>query len=277
MHAQSPTFLGRAQYFGAPLKSTPLVYDTRYIRRLVEHFARLVARDHHNGLKETAFAVIAVEHDLASTNLLRQALFPSIYCATVDWRPTWGSNTQKKASANALVAALHDATQRAKAALVLLSNEVLARSNTTPLLLPVKNFSSDILVGELRALHVGLHRAEDHHEFLQMATERIKQAHPFQRIQDSSKRAYVDDRQITYQCPGRHRHAFARPNGDHPSSCILAGTRRFGAPYDRAFHYDCTKAGMPQLRGSFYGCHEPAAEYIGDPHLNVAPNDYVRR
>lgn len=132
VYSEKDTFVGNAQFFGKPLNGNAMSYNTGHIRDFVNYFAGLIERDHENSLSDTAFAVIAVNHDQASTNLLKDALFPSIYCATVNWNPTFGSKTQVKTSANALVAALREATGKVKTALTLLGDEVVARSNSTP-------------------------------------------------------------------------------------------------------------------------------------------------
>lgn len=274
VYSKRDTFLGGAGFFGEPVGRAG--YNKDSVGRLVDHFSKLIVRDHHNSLSDTSFAVIAIRYDDDSMRLLVESTFPSIYCASVAWSPQWGAQMAMNRSANELIDLLRTATNRAKAALSHLGDELVSRSNSTPLLLPLKNFSSSTVVDELRRLHEQIAAADNHDELIQGAVNRIKKAHPFDRVGESQKRVYMDDREVVYASPGRDRHAFARPGNGHSAECVLSGKRRLGAPYDHAFHYDCTKESQSQLRGSFFGCHDPAAERVGNPHLNIAPNDFVR-
>ncbi|WP_146256613.1 MULTISPECIES: hypothetical protein [Stenotrophomonas maltophilia group] len=273
-HSQKENYLGGADFFGVPLSKAG--YSSDYVESIRRHFFDLVRRDQNNSLSNTSFGVIAVNCDGGDLRGLMDATFPSIFLAAAHWVPTWGSTAERNISANELITVLRVATKRAKLALTQIGDELCARSNSTPLLLPIKNFRSDSLAEELRRMHENIAAQDDYPSFVREVVDRIKRQHPFEKLKGSQKRAFKDDRDVIFGSPGRDRHAFSRPGKEHSLDCVLSGKRRFGAPYDHAFHYDCTRDNQAQLKAEFSGCHEPAAERTGNPHLNIAPNDFVR-
>jgi hypothetical protein len=180
-------------------------------------------------------------------------------------------------SKNQLLNVLKVATELVKRTIPPLKKEITERDNRTPLLLPIKNFKSSCLTAELEGLQRDISHIDDKRQVIARAVANIERDHPPQR-DDNDKRGFahfVDRRNIMFCPPGKNRHAFARPTMGHPETCLLSGRRRFGAPYDRAFHYDCSK-GAGILKDVFFGCHEGASVHEGMPHLNIAPNDFVR-
>ena len=73
VYAEKDTFVGKAQYFGRPLNGNFMSYNTGHIQEFVNHFGGLIGRDHENSLSDTAFAVIAVNHDQVSRTYLKIA------------------------------------------------------------------------------------------------------------------------------------------------------------------------------------------------------------
>ncbi len=274
--ARKPSFARDVTFHGIPLNANQISYHAGYYQNTLNYFCDLIANDHHNRLNDTAFAVIAVHQDEASTASFATALFPSVYLATVNWIADRSTPTRKRASANALGEAFRQKTDDAKTALRLIGDEVVARSNQTPLLLPLANFASQVLHNEVKTIHEEIGSAHEPRRHITDTINRIRHSHPFNRPPGWDTRAYIDNQNVIFKSPGQLRHGFARPNGHHPASCLLAGKRRLGAPYDPAFHYDCTRLHQPTLRGNFVNCHAINGGYRGDPHLNIAPNDFVR-
>ncbi len=240
-------------------------------------FYKLIASDHHDGLRDTGFAVIYVNHPSPSTTVFARRFFPSILCILVDWTLDKTSGASVRRSKNQLLNQLKVATEHAKKGIPPIKKEVTERDNRTPLLLPIKNFKSNCLVAELEVLQTDLLHVSDKQQVIGRVIRNIENEHPRQR--DDTERYghsyFVDHRNIMFRPPGKDRHAFARPQSGHPETCLLSGRRRLGAPYDRAFHYDCTR-GTGALKDLFFGCHEDPSVHEGTPHLNIAPNDFVR-
>ncbi len=274
VHAhQKQIVLDNSEFWGKPLQGAS--YTDTYGGVFLNHFADLIRHDHHEHLADTCFAVIFLEHDAQSTERFRAQLFPATLSLPAIWKPTFGSKQQVATSGNALVSILRDRVQAAKTALKTLTKEVRDRSNRTPLLLPVRNFHSKILVEMLQTIQRDTPGSPSPDSFLRDVMADFENAHRAEHADDHLYQ-FRDDRSIAFKAPGRACHAFARPSWAHPDTCILSGRRRLGAPYNRAFHYDCLKKQGHPLKGAFFGCHEASAERCGDPHLNIAPNDFVR-
>lgn len=238
-------------------------------------FASRIESDHHNQLHDTGFALFYVTHDPETTLRFAERFFPSTLAFPVEWSLNLGSPAVVRASGNSLLRALRLATDRARARLPSLKKEVTEHASRTPLLLPVKNFHSDCLPVAIQGLQLALSQsAADGRELIGNTVAQLTKRHPLE-FRAPRSRFFTDDRGIVFCMPGRDRHAFARPGGAHPDSCVLSGRRRLGAPYDKAFHYDCSRGGG-NLRAEFFGCHEAESMREGNPHLNIAPNDFVR-
>jgi hypothetical protein len=158
-----------------------------------------------------------------------------------------------------------------------LKKELSEQDNRTPWLLPKRNFKSAALLPKLAEIQQRIGSGEVASDVLGQAKKDFIQKHPFQRVDGNPRACFVDGRGVEFHAPGKDRHGFARPGPEkHPLMCLVAGRRRLGAPYDRAFHYDCAR-GAGRLIGHFASCHAPPSRIEGDPHLNIAPNDFVRR
>jgi hypothetical protein len=249
-------------------------YSQSHANFFLRKFANLVATDHDNLLRDTGFALLYIAYEEQSTRRLVEQFFPSTFCYRVEWHPDWTTPTTVRRSQNDLVQSLRRSTDEVRRALPPLKKEVLERHNRTPLLLPIKNFHSRFLAPEIRGLQEALRAEKDKAGTIRRTVGILEQRCPLQRDGGKYRRFFIDDRNVEFEPPGRVRHAFARPQSGHPFSCLLGGRRRLGAPYDRAFHYDCTK-GRGNIRELFYGCHEPQVMREAE-HLNIAPNDFVR-
>lgn len=252
-------------------------YSSVYADFFLESFHSLVSSDHYNNLRDTGFALIYINYpDVGAMDFVKK-FFPFFLCIPVDWSLDSSRNVMVRQSTNQLLNKLRVATQHAKDAIPCVRKEIVEQDSRTPLLLPINNFRSKSLVSELEALQSELANHKDKQRAIVKRVQSIEQKHPRQRDDSGREKRsfFVDERRVEFRPPGRDRHAFARNQEGHPNRCLLSGRRRLGAPYDIAFHYDCTR-GEDVLKGEFFGCHEPPSMHKGAPHLNIAPNDYVR-
>ncbi|MFM0029709.1 hypothetical protein PQR70_26075 [Paraburkholderia madseniana] len=267
-----------AEFVSTPLKPYMFAYGAEHAEFFGKEFEQRIRADHHNELADTAFALVCINHDEQSTAAFRKHFFPSTLVVSVDWAIEWGSPTTIRQSGNRLVECLRSASKSVRTTLGPLKKELSERSNKTPFLLPLRNFRSQSFVTTLQQLQENLVASQDKTDTIRMFAKAVERDHPLK--QDEQKLwFFVDDRNVRFRAPGRARHAFARPDdgGVHPHACLLSGRRRLGAPYDRAFHYDCTR-GQENLKAAFHTCHgRDESDVEGDPHLNIAPNDFVRR
>lgn len=254
-------------------------YSRRNIDFFIQEFYEQVAKDQKNSLANTGFAIIYIRRDEVSTAMFVNAFFPHTLLVPVDWvLDDTNGEAGKRASKNLLIPLLTQATAKARAALRALKDEINARASSSPLLLPLRNFASKQLAPTLEELARNLPVSQDPAKLLSEHVAQFRHTHPPQRINGRNRDCFVDDDRVEFHPPGSDRHGFARAGGNHQPHCLLSGTRRLGAPYDRLFHFDCSKGNRGNLSGEFFGCHDIAkATWEGKPHLNIAPNDFVRR
>lgn len=263
-------------YVAETLKPVAGYYAGAHARFFLKHFERRLREDHHNQLADTGFAVVFVaSHPDAFA--FAEELFPAILTIPVLWTPSGHNQTTRGKSARELIHMLRGAVDVIRKSVPVLKKELTEQDSRTPWLLPKSNFSSRSLVPKLSEIQRAIANGAPVAEALAAAKSDFIQEHPFKRIGDAPRASFTDRKGVEFHPPGKARHAFARPiAGKHPPICLIAGRRRLGAPYDRAFHYDCAR-GPRNLSGNFSTCHEPPSRMTGDPHLNIAPNDFVRR
>ncbi len=256
-------------------RDIPDYYRKGHANFFLKSFWKKLSDDAHNRLEDTGFAIIYVASH-AGANAFAQQFFPSVLTIPVEWRLEGGNRTTLGRSANMLIQLMERASNLAREVIPEVTKELAEHDNTTPWLLPVKNFQSKALRPTFERVHQELISLDDRRGTLGRAKASFARLHPPQRIGTRDRSCFVDEKGVEFHPPGKDRHAFARNTFDaHPPVCLLSGRRRFGAPYDRAFHYDCERGPRP-LKGDFYSCHEPLERKVGSPHLNIAPNDYVR-
>jgi hypothetical protein len=248
-------------------------YSERNIKFFLDRFQQQVQQIAKT--KETAFAIVYLVRDPASTKIFTDAFFPHTLMVPVIWEWNIANMTSPARVANDLVEKLKQATALARSVLPTLKDELQSRASSTAALLPLRNFKSKVYVDALRTLHDELAGGVVARDAMVRHNRDVTQAHPFRLIEGRQRYCFVDDQGIEFHPPGNDRHGLAREGGSHELHCLLSGQRRLGAPYDPLFHYDCTK-GSRNLRGDFFGCHLPKQRYEGDPHLNISPNDHVR-
>lgn len=250
-------------------------YGVKHASFFMKGFRKLLIEDDHNNLEDVGFVIVYVSTHAGALEL-SQTFFPSVLAVPVEWRLQGHSRTTLGRSANELLLALRAAVQTARSAIPSLKKELAEHDNRTPWLLPVRNFRSTVLIQQLDMLQIALCAGGSPREILDKARGAFEHAHPPQKIGKAVRRCFVDNHDVEFHPPGRARHAFARARfDDHPPSCLVAGRRRLGSPYDRAFHYDCSRGQSP-LKGQFSSCHSDPENRAGNPHLNIAPNDFVR-
>lgn len=253
-------------------------YRERNVDFFLERLHRKIVQDKNNSLADTAFAIIYIQRDAASTQFFVNSFFPHTLMIPVQWQLdlSLGPNGIR-ASRNALIPLLKQATLRARRSLPVLKDTLISHAATTPILLPVKNFDSKVLEPTLRNLHQDLAGAREvaPESAIAQRVAEFKRTHSPKRIGTRDKPCFVDDASIEFHPPGSNRHGYARAGGEHPPACVLSGRRRLGAPYDPLFHYDCLKGEPHNLKADLHGCHLPKSSWEGKPNINIAPNDNV--
>ena len=279
---------GTEVFFAPPLKQSAPVLSSNHIKSLQKKFKEKTLEERDSLIKgcgdhisNIGFAVIYVRKDQKNDELFEAEFFPSTLVFSVDWMLTGYNDKQINESKNKLFDLLMKATTSARLAIEELHKEITECKNRTPLLLPIKNFQSKILRSQLQGLQTKLAGQPDKAAMAVAVKEiinLIKTGHPLKKVENSGNKqpCFLDDREIEFHSPGSFLHGLPSSTEDHPDACLLGGYRRLGAPFHAGFHYDCVKGIRGNLKGLFYSCHEEVGQVEGNPHLNIAPNDYVR-
>ena len=178
-------------------------------------------------------------------------------------------------AANYLVEESIQSLRHARKLFGVIAEHIQKKDSRTPMLLPPKNFGSDIgnLFQGIRA--AALDRSEDEQQF----RSRIKQIERSLPMEKQGSRKYFQGRsKIIFrgQHKGGPRHGLAPEwrDSDHESSCIIRGRLRFGVPYDPRFHYDCDIS--RNVNRKFLSCHGTERIDSRKQSVNIAPNDNIR-
>ncbi|MDZ7920391.1 hypothetical protein [Rhodoferax sp.] len=249
---------------------------------LTEFKSRLDSEfDKQSNLVGTCCAVIYRRSNNGSDIAFENHFFPAILPVPINWEPSGTTPDERRAAEKCLFETLVRTTARTREILAVLHRELRDQANTTPLLLPVRNFKSNSYRDWLRELQTNIAASNDEQlakNVLNAATNAFEASYP--RVRGSGEvLSFHDDRGIEFKAPGASRRMHGRPwmVEEHPEDmCHLAGFRRLGAPFNAAFHYDAQKNSPKKLTGRFCQCHGDLENKTGDPHLNIAPGDFTR-
>ncbi|NII74839.1 hypothetical protein FHW84_003435 [Dyella sp. SG562] len=264
------------RFFGIPYTKG---YTESYAFSFIKRFANMVSDDHNNELRDTSFAIIAISRNGEPIERkFINPLFPAVVVSSVTWTPDDWSKTTENSSIKRLVPLLYAEAARLTGAIVALRKELIERANKTPLLLPPKNFKGDELIPMLREVEGILLRDTDCQSAIRRCSDRFAKNYGYKPDSQATD-AFLDHSNVVFKAPGNDKHGFVRRlAGDHGHMCVLSARRRLSGAFDPGFHWDCTNKHKPRtnLSGEFHSCHGPMREETGNPHLNIAPNDFVR-
>lgn len=270
------------EFEGVPLGAAGSSFEARHSSAFMQRFKEHAIKNRGKAAAQIGFAIICVRSDPDSTTRFESTFFPATLVFSVDWQLRGYSPEELGQSRKELFHLLLQATVRARVALEALHKEVVERANRTPLLLPLRNFRSKQLRDWMRELQNtlgGQTNAVDAAFALRTAVKTLEAIYPMKNVEDPKRKhpCFLDDHDVEFHAPGKALHGLPHASDNHPVQCILGGYRRLGAPFNAAFHYDCVKGRRGNLKGWFFTCHETEAKLIeGNPHLNIAPNDFVR-
>jgi len=256
-------------------------YGTPYTRQNVDR--SLKALDARSKLDDKlddppAYGVLYVR--ASNEDALTDALFPSIYTCPVEWDGLVGQGKVAVSQAkNDLVRALARQATVVRAALTVLKREVKEQPQRTPWLLPVRNFRSKHLRDALSGVQIGLIEADKKFDALKDFNNQFRQNHPPHSF--AGNRSYfVDESDLEFKPPGMFLHGFHHEEtgeSAHDLMCYVASRRRLGVPYEKTFHYDCTRGAEKPVVASLCNCHSnQAVSKKAKKNFNISPNDFTR-
>ena len=201
------------------------------------------------------------------------------FCATHPVKmpvPISRSGVPGQITAKKIVRNLTEAGPSLIRAVAAMGTELRDRLKRTPILLPIRNFSSSRLGESVDRLFFCLSGEKRPPEAIKQACEEFEKHHPFARVREIRKRCFVNNAHVQFRAPGRGMHGRPHLGAEgHNIRCYLSGRLRLGAPFLDTFHYDCMRA-RGALSGRFSNCHDTFGNYTGRPHLNIAPSDFIR-
>jgi hypothetical protein len=243
-----------------------------YLQELSKRIARLP------GTADVSVVLAYADYGGEATTEFVRRFFPFSLIGCV--QPFYPNAAAKNERRSALVRYVDDLERRLgelrdRARVV---RDVLSGRNFTPLLLPLRNFESEVLAPQIDGLFQDLAIVADPRASLNDAAAAILSDHPLREeaLGKKRKRWFEDDRKLRFRSPGSDRHGMARLQGQgHLPECLIAARVRLGGPFDSRFHFDCEyeKRG---LDAAYPNCHDASTAPAAKSHVNIAPSDYVR-
>ncbi len=213
---------------------------------------------------------------------LKRSLHPIVPVVPLDahsWNPSskW-TPARKGEFARWVRMEFAELVSRSVSVLECLELEFRERLNRTGLLLPIRNFHSEVTArmhNELGELFCGKNPCDG--TLVHRVAEVIENEHWKAGDGDRFNSAFLDARDVRFAPARIARHAIGgiASEGEHVERCFLGSVVRWGAPYHRGFHYDCT-AQKRRLPASWTGCHDQPETFKNPKYLNIGPNDYCR-
>ena len=249
-----------------------------YLSELVERIGAMAA------LADVSIVLAYVNYPNSGTQRFLNAFFP--FALTMPIEPFYFYDAPKSERRKRLKKYLADLeenlTQLRRCSAQV--KDRLSGQRFSPLTLPIRNFKSDVLHAELRALYEGLWRSADPTNVVGEAIKTITSSHPVNRIKydekchssDPGKPYFLDDRGLRFKSPGNDLHGLleAVDNG-HNHACLLASRVRIGGPIISRMHYDCDYFPCRKVSDMFLNCHDDPTTAKKTSHANIAPSDAV--
>lgn len=247
--------------------------DNEDARRLIARAVALINAD--PGKAADGFGVICLAHEWDQLAAFEAELFPAALVLRVTLPfPMVFDGEAGRVFFNRVLNAIGKAAPTLIRATKTMKSEVETRRNRSPVLLPVRAFHSGALRPSIERLSRDLLAEGSPAARIQEACREIEVHHPF--TPKGGDKGFRDDADVIFRSPGRDLHGqlWENPGEGHEARCALNGRFRLGGPIAAGFHFDCTRP--PRLEGRFCNCHDVEANFAGKPHLNIAPNDFVR-
>jgi len=188
------------------------------------------------------------------------------------------SGNESRIEANIYAERAIDAATKLQRPLQAIAMEFRYRLRRTPLLLPVRHFNSPHLSQLLDETQRGIFAEINPVEFIRTACDRFLHVHPFTfRGRKKKTGSFDSPLGVRFTVTGRNIFHGTRRTDEgkgHTDTCFLAARIRLGGYFEGGFHYDCSR-GTSKYCVKFRNCHDAESYYIGNPHLNVFPHDFI--
>lgn len=259
------------------------IYTPEYLENAYVELSNRVQklRENRSGrmlLPERFEGVLIYYFNKGKSSLVEQKFFPEIISREIDFnleavRQRIPKNRLSQIT-NLLTDTLLANIRKDEKILSTLKQELASNANTTPMLLPVKNYPSDGLNNIFDELK-GLNGGENLNAQIRAIVKKFRKLFPIVRFEN--KNVFISKKKILFNSPGIDRHGYLDHNVlTHEAYCWLKGNLRFGALFDSRFHYDCTRKDISE--NYFLICCEKQNFRLlkTKRHVNVYVNDYLR-
>lgn len=255
---------------------TPLSKGAGYSEKYVQSLLATVC-DYAKTRREDeplSTMLLYVNRDDASTRGLLESFFPFALPLRLQIPPLRSESKRRlNESLNEAAQTVIQASDELRKRVRLISEHTHIH-NLTPLLLPLRNFKSKVLVSSLRQLYSQLASSEDPNALIKSTRDVLAKEHPRTQAPGEQRHCFSDG-VLYFRSPGRHRHGFFRNVGAdiHRPECLLSARSRLGGSYAHNFHYDCIP--HKTLAKAYDDCHGESRAVTATTHVNIAPNDFI--
>jgi hypothetical protein len=264
-------------FTGLPLYQSPergYRVDGRYCANLVATLVRFVEGRPQSLEKGLGVVLLLREWEREGFDAF---FWPFALCKTECVRETISrAGIGAERSANVYATTALSAANALRQPVRAVTSEFATRLRRTPLLLPLRHFDSHHLQTLLEETWRAATNRVALTEAIRAVCARFEASHPFARRGRGG--IFENLRGVQFAAPGRNDFHGKRSNlrtDPHNNDCFLNARVRLGGSFADGFHYDCTR-GKSNYEGVFKNCHDAEAHYMGKPHLNVFPNDFIR-
>lgn len=176
--------------------------------------------------------------------------------------------------ANELVDTIKKTLKQFEKARSVLHKEITSKQNSTPLLLPPKNFGYDKMFEAFSNFDELLEKPDL--DTLKGLKKAFLAKHPRKLPPDNNYPVFQSKKGVFFCPPGRDLHGLPDLSTHRPK-CWIRSNLRFGARFNPKFHYDCSKD-KGRLDSTLTPCCDKQVFSLpkGRGHVNISPNDHLR-
>ena len=153
----------------------------------------------------------------------------------------------------------------------IVSEYTYARRRSSPLTLPLRNFSSEVAANLKSYWYNDLDL-----EKLTSTIKKLMNRHA--QSYNRPKRGYIDDNHLVF-CPAKNSdcHGLAHPTGTEPKA-FFCGRFRFGVSLFPGFHFEVSARNGPTIRSDLYTALGDRRVMSSENrrYINIFPNDFLR-
>ncbi len=164
---------------------------------------------------------------------------------------------------------LHDRTNEIRRLLHEVSRSTYAQRKSSPLSLPLRNFTSAV-TKDLKTYWYNNLNEE------QLSNEIRRLKNRYSQMKNAAKQGYSDDRALIFKPAGDNEcHGKPHPLGTEKKT-FFCGRFRYGVSLFPGFHYDVSAEKSSTIQCRLWGPSGDRRRVRNKTYVNIFPNDYIR-